>query len=185
VEANPTADALNEFFRGVGATTLSPGQALNLGGLFNETSGSQDLELQFALAGDVVPRFGVVQYTAISAAVPGDYNNNGVVDAGDYTIWRDHLGQTFQLQNEGGITPGVVNAADYAFWKANFGNGTPGAGAAAAGRAAVGVPEPASSSLVLAATVVACGIWSRRRQSCGSPPVCVAARRRQSGVVKG
>ena len=26
--------------------------------------------------------------------VPGDYNQNGIVDAADYTIWRDTLGST-------------------------------------------------------------------------------------------
>ena len=30
----------------------------------------------------------------------GDYNDNGIVDAADYTVWRDHLGQSFALSNE-------------------------------------------------------------------------------------
>src|SRR5262249_40370997 len=30
-----------------------------------------------------------------AAGVLGDYNGNGVVDAADYTVWRDHLGQVF------------------------------------------------------------------------------------------
>ena len=55
--------------------------------------------------------------------VPGDYNQNGTVDAADYTVWRDHLGQTFTLTNENpaAATPGVVDAEDYAFWKSHFG----------------------------------------------------------------
>ena len=32
---------------------------------------------------------------AVAVNVPGDYNGNGIVDAADYTVWRDHLGQTF------------------------------------------------------------------------------------------
>ena len=28
--------------------------------------------------------------------LPGDYNQNGTVDAADYTLWRDHLGQSFR-----------------------------------------------------------------------------------------
>ncbi|HEY4232872.1 MAG TPA: PEP-CTERM sorting domain-containing protein, partial [Lacipirellulaceae bacterium] len=56
---------------------------------------------------------------------PGDYNNDHVVNAADYTIWRDHLGQTFQLQNEGqGVTPGMVTQEDYNTWRANFGRTT-------------------------------------------------------------
>ena len=39
---------------------------------------------------------------------PGDYNCNGVVDAADYTVWRDGLGTTFVQ-------------ADYDVWVANFG----------------------------------------------------------------
>ena len=60
----------------------------------------------------------------------GDYNNDGVVNAADYTVWRDHLGQTFQLTNEcTGITAGMVTAEDYTLWKANFGlTGGPTAG---------------------------------------------------------
>ena len=38
--------------------------------------------------------------------VPGDYNNNGVVDAADYVLWR----KGGPLQNEVD-TPGTVNAA--------------------------------------------------------------------------
>ena len=79
--------------------------------------------------------------------VPGDYNKNGKVDAPDYTIWRNHLGQSFQLDNEGGITPGLVTAADYDFWKSHFGEP---AGAGAGGLAAgATVPEPASYLLAI------------------------------------
>jgi hypothetical protein len=53
----------------------------------------------------------------------GDYNDNGSVDAADYTVWRDHLSQTsptYTLPNEAATT-GIVNQADYDSWKANFG----------------------------------------------------------------
>ena len=83
-----------------------------------------------------------------SVAVAGDYNNDGTVNAADYTLWRNHLNQTFQLQNEGGITPGVVDAQDYAFWKSRFGMQ---AGAGSVESAAV--PEPAAWLLTLFALV--------------------------------
>ena len=92
--------------------------------------------------------------------VPGDYNKNGKVDAPDYTIWRNHLGQSFQLDNEGGITPGLVTAADYDFWKSHFGEP---AGAGAGGLAAgATVPEPASLVLVGLAMI---GLSLLRRRS--------------------
>ena len=50
--------------------------------------------------------------------VPGDYNQNGTVDAADYTVWRDNLGRVTALPNDD--TPGV-DFDDYARWKMNFG----------------------------------------------------------------
>ncbi len=74
----------------------------------------------------------------------GDYNDDGVVDAADYVVWRKLLGTNTQLQNEGaGVTPGMVTDEDYSTWRTNFGSVTPpGAGSSAA------VPEP--GALVLA-----------------------------------
>ena len=56
----------------------------------------------------------------------GDYNSNGIVDAADYTVWRDTLGSTSDFRADGsgstpGVPDGVVDALDYDFWKANFG----------------------------------------------------------------
>ena len=66
--------------------------------------------------------------------VPGDYNDNGDVDAADYVVWRKNLGQPIALPNEN-VTPGMVTQEDYATWRANFG--------ATAGAAAVAsLPSP-------------------------------------------
>jgi len=51
----------------------------------------------------------------------GDYNNDGRVDAADYTVWRDNLGSNVLLPND--TTPGSVTAADFDVWKAAFGTG--------------------------------------------------------------
>jgi hypothetical protein len=75
----------------------------------------------------------------------GDYNNNGVVDAADYVIWRDHLGQSFTLPND--TTPGTVTQADYNVWRSNFGaSAGSGSGSLVADSA---VPEPASVVLLV------------------------------------
>lgn len=88
-----------------------------------------------------------------AAGVPGDYNNDLKVDAADYTVWRDHLNQTYQLNNEvAGVTPGQVTTEDYTAWKTRFGNSGSGAGAIAAGGA---VPEP-GTMFGLAASFVLC-----------------------------
>jgi hypothetical protein len=53
----------------------------------------------------------------------GDYNDDGAVNLADYTVWRNHLGEAFQLTNEGvDVSPGMVDAADYDFWKDNYGD---------------------------------------------------------------
>lgn len=72
------------------------------------------------------------------SGVPGDYNGNNIVDAADYTVWRDGG----PLLNEA-VTPGVVDQEDYNFWKTHFGD-VPGAGSLAGGSA---VPEPGSIAL--------------------------------------
>ncbi len=51
----------------------------------------------------------------------GDYNNNGSVDAADYTVYRDSLGTAFALPNRAPANTGNVSQADYDTWVANFG----------------------------------------------------------------
>ena len=96
-----------------------------------------------------------VRYTPTSVVLEvvntllGDYNQNGVVDAEDYTVWRDNLGANIALPNEDPAqTPGSVTPEDYDVWKLHFGETAPGnsaraiAGVPGTGEAAV--PEPAS-----------------------------------------
>jgi hypothetical protein len=85
---------------------------------------------------------------AAPPGVPGDYNSNGVVDAADYVVWRQHLGTSFQLPNEvSGVTPGSVTQEDYNAWRARFGN-TSGAGS---GLSSSSVPEPGAFVVLLSA----------------------------------
>lgn len=95
----------------------------------------------------------LVVLSAFVAALAGDYNNNNVVDAADYTIWRDRLGSPTSLPNDD--TPGV-GSDDYDRWKENFGQ-IAGAGSIAFDNAAV--PEP--STLVL--LMLAVSGWRFRR----------------------
>ena len=60
--------------------------------------------------------------------LPGDFNNNMVVDAADYTVWRDHLGAADESSlNGNGNGMNGVDAGDYALWKSHFGEHSPGA----------------------------------------------------------
>ena len=83
--------------------------------------------------------------------VPGDYNNNGIVDAGDYVLWR----RGGPLQNEVD-TPEEVNQADYTAWRERFGN-VSGSGSTAG----VAIPEPAACYLML---TIAAGVLAFRRR---------------------
>jgi Calpain family cysteine protease/Dockerin type I domain len=63
----------------------------------------------------------------LAGDLPGDYNVDGVVDAGDFVVWR-------QLENQSVATPGEkadgnadgrIDQEDYALWSANFGRTLP------------------------------------------------------------
>ncbi|MEQ8846478.1 hypothetical protein [Botrimarina sp.] len=73
----------------------------------------------------------------------GDYNLDGVVDAADYTVWRDSLGNDANLAADGN-QDGMVNQADYDVWVSNY-------GASLGVGEAVAVPEPAMIWLVIGA----------------------------------
>lgn len=82
------------------------------------------------------------------SALPGDYNQDGTVDAADYTMWRDAWGQTGLRLAADGDGDGSIDETDHVFWAARYGGGL-GSPAAA--------PEPTSGVLGLIAALVA---WS-------------------------
>jgi hypothetical protein len=92
------------------------------------------------------------------AVFPGDYNNNGIVDPADYTVWRDTLGQSGVGLAAGGNGNGTVDPGDYDVWKSNFGNHS---GSRASTNAAV--PEPSTQAKLLILT--AAGRFPRRRST--------------------
>ena len=79
--------------------------------------------------------------------LPGDYNQNGTVDAADYALWRDNNGSLTSLPNDD--TPGVADD-DYTRWRANFGRTVGGGNGASVGFVGSVAPEPSSLILLLA-----------------------------------
>jgi hypothetical protein len=75
-----------------------------------------------------------------SGVLAGDYNNDGMVNLADYTVWRDNLGSSVALPND--EIGGTIGTDQYNQWKANFGESTPILSTAT-------VPEP-SAALLLA-----------------------------------
>lgn len=64
-----------------------------------------------------------VRIVVISPLEPsGDFNTDGIVDAADYTVWRDNLGSSVTPGTSGDADfDGAVTTADYAIWKEQFG----------------------------------------------------------------
>jgi hypothetical protein len=127
--------------------------------LFKTTGATQDLRLEFLQTGMNNPSIGAVVYGAVTvpplpgAGITGDYNNNGVVDAADYVLWRN--GGPLQNDPTTGIQQG-----DYDTWRANFGRtAARGSGLPAAASA---VPEPTAAALLVVA--VAATMCVRRRR---------------------
>jgi hypothetical protein len=93
----------------------------------------------------------------VAPELPGDYNDDGTVDAADYVDWRKHDGTNTVLPND--ETPGFVGSSDYQVWAANFG----AAGSSGAAGGASLVPEPTGLVTVL---IAALGIFVTRIRSC-------------------
>jgi hypothetical protein len=103
-----------------------------------------------------------------SAGLAGDYNHNGVDDAGDYVLWRDSMGHSVTPgSGADGNGDGMITQADYSIWRAHYGmtSGT--------ALSETTVPEPFETSLVAESLVAILTVtFSSRRngdgiRSCG------------------
>ena len=113
--------------------------------LTKEATGSETGVISGAM-GDFAP---VLKFDdGVVEGLPGDYNGDDVVDAADYTLWRDNLGSPTSLPNDDTVG---VDQDDYIRWKTNFGMT---AGVGSLGQSPV--PEPATFGLALlaAATLI-------------------------------
>ena len=88
--------------------------------------------------------------------IEGDYNLDGMVDAADYTLWRDSLGSTLNLAADGNQN-GVVDSTDYGVWASNYGQSIPAFSQAES----QAVPEP--SACVMLLTVMSFVNWRSRQ----------------------
>jgi hypothetical protein len=85
---------------------------------------------------------GVLQVGAVVPPIfAGDYNDDGVVDAADYIVWKKNVGEPAgTLPNDDTGLP--IGSPQYNLWSTNFGNveaGSSGSGT---------IPEPASVILL-------------------------------------
>ncbi|WP_197528240.1 LamG-like jellyroll fold domain-containing protein [Posidoniimonas polymericola] len=134
--ANGPTQIIESYFDG--ASTFAAGTT-PLGFIYKGASAAdEDIRLRFSTPGGIVSSF--VTYVDNYQSLLGDFNGDGMVNAADYTVWRDNLNApTEDLINNSGDGINGVDAQDYVVWKNNFGAQASGVSAA--------VPEP--SALVL------------------------------------
>jgi hypothetical protein len=115
------------------------------------TAGSSSYSIYFALNGNwgSLPAsvyFDNLRLVNITAPLTGDFDDNGVVNAADYIVWRKTLGSTTDLRADANLNR-VIDAADYQLWRSNFGASGTSGGASITNAP---VPEPTTSLLLIA-----------------------------------
>jgi T5SS/PEP-CTERM-associated repeat protein/autotransporter-associated beta strand protein len=94
-----------------------------------------------------------VVLAVVLAGLLGDYNNNGTIDAADYTAWRDAMEGGGSLVND--PTPGV-DEDDFLYWRDHFGETFGGGGGSAAA-----VPEPNTLAILFVGSILGLAAWRR------------------------
>ncbi len=86
--------------------------------------------------------------------MPGDFNQDDLIDAADYVVWRKMLGRTVPRGTSAdGDGDGLIELEDLDVWRAEFGTTASGSGSV--------VPEP-SAGLILLGLVACCRVRRRR-----------------------
>jgi hypothetical protein len=151
--------ALTQGWRTEESLQVGPDGTIDFTGFYGDyeiTVGGETYDLELLKGGPT--EFALV-------VAPGDYNGDGLVDAADYTVWRDTLGSEDNLRADGNGNL-MIDSGDYDVWLASFGTSyASGAGSAnlAPGEspgANYAVPEPATWILLL----VGCTAICRRRR---------------------
>jgi hypothetical protein len=77
-----------------------------------------------------------------TSGVSADYNRNGVVDAGDYVVWRETAGKSVTPgSGADGNNDGMITTEDYNIWRSHYGL------LSGAGMSGATVPEPSQIKL--------------------------------------
>lgn len=110
------------------------------------------------------PLSGVYLLLTDPSILLGDFNDNGVVDAADYVVWRSNLGNPDDsVLNGNGDAIAGVGSSDYDLWRANYGHSN-GSGGGSESDSYASVPEPSSLILLL----YVCTLSRRLRRHCNA-----------------
>ena len=88
-----------------------------------------------------------IDSTSFNVATPtaalGDFNGDGMINAADYTLWRDNYGTTGHRQAADANGDSLIDQQDYDVWASNYGTLQP----------ATALPEPASGLVCCSALI--------------------------------
>lgn len=128
---------------------------------FNDTGNADGLRTPFSDNGEIAfwarlnSNDGIFVSKLVAVEVlPGDFNDDGLVDAADYTVWRDNLGGNASVLNGNGSGSTTVIQADYNLWRSNF-------GASGASSDVSVVPEPSAVTFLLLSILITPGFRPR------------------------
>jgi autotransporter-associated beta strand protein len=141
--AGGVPDIADQGYMELGTGITEVVDTLYLGGIaqLNGTYGSSLSNATFKLD-DYFSGTGILQVGSLPPIFPGDYNDDGIVDASDYIVWKKNVGQPAgTLPNDDTGMP--IGDDQYNLWQTNFGNTEAGSGSA--------VPELTTIALLLIA----------------------------------
>jgi len=133
------------------------GQMIDVNTLLPQNSGWVLRDAQAINDVGQIVGFGIIngeQHAYLLSPVPGDFDGNGTVDAGDYVLWRKNVGYVVTPGTNGDANRnGFVEWSDYGPWRENYGRIASSIGSAVGSdtlsQFAV-VPEPSTLVLCLA-----------------------------------
>jgi hypothetical protein len=139
-ESNSNANQLVEL-KPTTSAQITGGTSFNMGTLFKTAAagGAADLAFGYVFPGDTAFRTGVVVYRSLTTSLPADFNDDGVVNGADLTVWRNAHGTNANGDADG---DGDSDGNDFLLWQRTLGSG-------GATGAAGAVPEPGAAVLAL------------------------------------
>jgi hypothetical protein len=164
VTINATVGSINHLFHFVVPITLGSGITMEagipgFGGIATTNIEGDSASIQWS--------FKSIAWAYVTPDIPqlevnttelvfGDFNGDLLVDAADFTVWRDSLGQTGTGLPADADRDGVVDNDDYFIWKLTFGLPVTSLESAASHVSGVEVPEPGSRVLFAFAAIACC-----------------------------
>jgi hypothetical protein len=140
---------LSGMMSGMGSVTTGPGTGGLIETLTIPINSSFTIPVEDSTTVNLQLMGELVATAMLQSGQPGDFNQDGSVDAADYVVWRNGVGTTY-------------TQADYDLWRAHFGKTTMSAAVLPdAPTVAAAVPEPTTWTIV-AATMAAVAL-SRKR----------------------